>query len=288
VDSAIPKYDRISDPGILAGMKHSFVLQFVRDQVNEPGQARDPLDPEDDHCLTVGELDKMGGRCLNFTHCHHQDLNAGPVPPTQKWYLLPTGQIAWAVNASSDPQCLRKKDCYGSPAYDLASCSRLDAQAFGVSSTVKGNIDSLKKWGTPLMGVTGPESIHGPYQLYPRCAGVSEEAGCVEMVPKGGWTKLSTQYIGAHDFVKSDSTSTLWDTIMQRAVGGEMGKLIDPTGETVSPLGNAILGTTETEVIPLGLSLSHTGDECGTKVGMNFRPQSWWYFVRTDVNEERN
>jgi hypothetical protein len=284
-DAALPKYDAISNPGILAGMKHKFVLQFVRDQVNEPGQARDSLDPEEDNCLTVGPSDDLGGLGLNFSHCQHQDVNHGAVPETQLWYLLPNGQIAWAVNASSDPQCLRKKDCYGSPVYDVASCDRLDAQAFGVSATVKGNIDSLKKLGTPLMAVTGPESIHGPYQLYPRCAGVEEEDGCVDLVPKGGWTKLPTQYIGGHDFVKSDSTSTLWDTILGRAVTGEMDKLFDFGGDTVSPLGNALLTTTEDEAIPLGLAMTDKGKECGTGVGMNFRPQSWWYFVRSDVGE---
>jgi hypothetical protein len=287
-DADTPKYDAIADPGILAGMKHTFVLQFVTDQVNEPGQARDPLDPDDDHCLTVGEPDELGGRGLNFSHCQHQDLNAigGSVPPTQKWYLLPSGQIAWAVNASSDPLCLRKKDCFGSPVYDVASCNRLDALAFAVSATVKGNIDSLKKIGTPLMGVTGPESVHGPFQLYPKCDGVQTGDGCVDLVPKGGWTKLSTQYIGEHDFVTSDSTSTIWDTIMGNAVSGKMHRLFDFSGDTVSPIGNAALSSAEHEVIPLGLAMSHTGEECGTGVGMNFRPQSWWYFVRSDVVEQ--
>jgi hypothetical protein len=285
VDADTPQFDRITDPGLLAGMKRTFVLQFVRDQVNSPGQARDALDPEDNHCLTVGELDDLGGRGLTFTPCQHQDLNAGPVPPTQQWYLLPSGQIAWAVNASSDPQCLRKKDCFGSTVYDLASCHRLDAQAFGVSATVKGNIDSLKRLGTPLRAVTGPESIHGPFQLYPKCDGVQGEAGCVKMVPKGGWSKLPTQYIGAHDFVESDSTSTIWDTILQKAVSGSSSGLFDPSGETVSPLGQATLTSTEEEVVSLGLALTHTGDECGTGVGMNYRPESWWYFIRSDVVE---
>jgi hypothetical protein len=286
-DADVPKYDRIEDPGILAGMKNKFVLQFVRDQVNEPGQARDPLDPEDDHCLTVGQPDGLGGWGLNFSHCHHQDINAGAVPPAQLWYLLPNGQIAWAVNASSDPMCLRRTDCYGSQVYDVASCKRLDATEFAISGTVKGRIDSMKKWGTPLNGVTGPESIHGPYQLYPRCDGVQDEAGCVDLVPKGGWTKLPTQYIGDHDFVKTDSTSTLWDTILQKAAGGQMEKLFDFGGDTVSPIGSAVLTTTEHEAIPLGLAMTHTGEECGTGVGMNFRPQSWWYFVRSDVGEQR-
>jgi hypothetical protein len=266
-------------------MKHTFVLQFVRDQVNEPGQARDSLDPEDDHCLTVGAPDGKGGWGLNFSHCQHQDLNPGPVPPTQQWYLLPNGQIAWAVNASTQPLCLRKKDCFGSPVYDVASCDRLDALEFGITGTVKGNIDSLKKWGAPLMGVTGPDRIHGPYQLYPKCDGVQEGDDCVDMVPKGGWTKLTTQYIGEHDFVSADSTSTLWDTILQRAVTGNLHKLFDFGGDSVGAVGRASLSSTETEVIPVGLAMTNTGEECGTGVGMNFRTESWWYFVRSDVGE---
>jgi hypothetical protein len=268
---------QIDDPKYKAALHSAFVLQFVRPQEDPSNalQVRDPLDPSEDHCLevnTTGE-DEFGGHALIFGHCRYQDPNMGEVPVEQQWFLMPDGKIAAAGN-TTHPRCIRQQSCNGAAVYDVAPCDYIGAVDFRAAATVAGRIDEVKRVGPPINGVVDPGRLHGPFQLYTACPGVETEDGCVDNMPKTGWTKLPTHYLGPLEFSREEKPPIDWLKTAQQVGEGDFGGASDAfSAATRTVADEAVMGA------QLGVA-RHETSQCGSLVGVSAREESWWYFFR--------
>jgi hypothetical protein len=261
--------DEIVDSRYVNAMKHAFVLQFVHVQEENPGQVRDSLDPSENNCLTLSAPDTLGGRGLSFSECYTADTPTRNVSLEQQWFLMPDGKITSAVNSTTDPLCLRETRCLGVPAFDVASCKRIDATEFAVTGTVRNRMDTLQKIGRPINAVIGPGQTHGPFQLYPICEGVQKKDGCVTKAPRSGWTKQPNQFLGPNQYVEGGEFS--WFHVVSDMFSGDSG-WVDEVQEGIQ--------AAREDVVETGLSMSDAGTQCATSVASNDRSVSWWYFLR--------